>query len=133
MNHGMRAAALAFAWLLASAPATSAGSATSLADAQAAIEANLRTAEGKAFDERMGNEFVQKHMAPLRQCKASAGSDLGSFWLLLKLDKDGGAEEVLLHPSTKLGVCARDTYLKDKFLSPPRADYWVGVYLNLSH
>jgi hypothetical protein len=129
----MKIVALAFVWLLACSLATAADKGTSLANAQAAIEANMRTAEGKAFDERMGNEFVQKHFAPLRQCKASAGNDLGSFWILLKLDKDGSVEEVLLHPSTKLGVCAREMYLKDKFLTPPRADYWVGVYLNLSH
>jgi hypothetical protein len=129
----MKIVAIALMWLFACSLAAAADKATSLADAQAAIEANLHTAEGKAFDERMGNEFVQKHFAPLRQCKPSAGNDLGSFWILLKLDKDGGVEEVLLHPSTKLGVCAREMYLKDKFLTPPRADYWVGVYLNLSH
>jgi hypothetical protein len=125
-------AALLFLCVLASL-ASAADKSTSLSDAQAAIEANLRTSEGKAFDERMGNEFVQKHMTPLRQCKPTAGNDLGSFWILLKLDKDGSVEEVLLHPSTKLGACARDAYLKDKFPAPPHSDYWVGVYLNLSH
>jgi hypothetical protein len=126
-------AALLFCLYLQSLRASAADKSTSLSDAQSAIETNLRTSEGKAFDERMGNEFVQKHMTPLRQCKPSAGNDLGSFWILLKLDKDGSVEELLLHPSTKLGACARDAYLKDKFLAPPHADYWVGVYLNLSH
>ena len=119
--------------LATSAVAAAGGKATSLAEAQTSIEANLRTSEGKAFDERLGKEFVEKHLLPLRQCKASAGNDLASFWILLKLDKDGGVEELLLHPETKLGACARDTYLKDKFLPPPRPDYWVGVYLKISH
>jgi predicted outer membrane protein len=52
---------------------------TSFSDAQAAIDANLRTSEGKAFDERMGNDFVEKHMAPLRACKQAAGGDFTSF------------------------------------------------------
>jgi len=106
---------------------------TSLSDARAAIDANLRTLEGKAFDEQIGKEFVEKHMGPLRQCKQSAGSDLSSFWILLKLDKDGAVKEVLLYPSTKLGNCAREALLKDKLSPPPRAGYWVGVYMKISH
>lgn len=106
---------------------------TSLSEAQSAIEANLRTSEGKAFDERMGNDFLEKHMTPLRACKQAAGGDLGSFWLLLKLDRSGAVEELLLYPTTKLGACAREGYLKEKFLAPPRPDYWVGIYFKLSH
>jgi hypothetical protein len=112
---------------------SAAPAATSLSDAQSAIESNLRTPEGKAFDDRMGQEFIARHTGPLHQCKASAGNDLTSFWILLKLDKDGAVEELLLYPTTKLGACARDVYMKDKFLPPPRPDYWVGVYLKLSH
>jgi hypothetical protein len=106
----------------------------SLSDAQAAIEANLRTPEGKAYDEQLGTEFVQKHLDPVRQCKQNAGGDLRSFWFLLKLDKDGTVKEVLLYPETKLGDCSRDALLKDRFASqPPRSAYWVSVYLKISH
>jgi hypothetical protein len=96
---------------------------TSLSAAQSAVDANLKTPEGKAFDQRMGTEFVQNHLAPLRQCKQSAGDDLTSFWMLLKLDKDGSVKELLLYPSTKLGSCARDSLLKGKFIPPPKPDY----------
>ena len=119
--------------LLAALSAATDDKPTSLSDAQAAIEANLRTPEGKAFDDRMGTEFIAKHLGPLHQCKQSAGNDATNFWLLLKLDKDGAVQEVLLYPSTRLGVCAREAYLKDKFLPPPKPAYWVGVYLKLSH
>lgn len=104
---------------------------TSLSDARAAIEANLKTPEGKAFDEKMG-DFGTRHMGPLHACKQAAGGDMSNFWLLLKLDKDGAVEEALLYPTTKLGACARDGYLKEKFNAPPRPDYWMGVYLKLS-
>jgi hypothetical protein len=106
---------------------------TSLSDARAAVEANLRTPEGKAFDEQLGNEFVAKHLGPLRQCKQAAGDDLRSFWILMKLDRDGAAKEVLLYPETKLGACARTDLLKDKFPAPPRPAYWVSVYMKVSH
>jgi hypothetical protein len=106
---------------------------TSLSDARAAVEANMRTSEGKNFDERMGTEFVQKHLGPTRDCKATAGDDLRDFWILLKLDKEGVAREVLLYPTTKLGTCASGRLLNDKFLAPPRPDYWVSAYMKLSH
>ncbi len=106
---------------------------TSLSDARAAVEANLRTPEGKKYDEQMGAEFVQKHLGPLRQCKQTAGDDLRSFWILLKLDKDGTAKEVLLYPETKLGTCARGALLKETFSPPPRPAYWISVYMQLSH
>jgi hypothetical protein len=106
---------------------------TSLSDARVAVDANLRTPEGKKFDEQMGTEFVQKHLGPLRQCKQNAGGDLRSFWILLKLDKDGAAKELLLYPETKLGTCAREALLKDKFLPPPQPAYWISVYMNLGH
>ena len=106
---------------------------TSLSDARAAVEANLRTPEGKAYDGQLGTEFPQKHLGALRQCKQSSGNDLRSFWILLKLDKDGSVKEVLLYPETKIGTCARPALLQDKFSSPPRPAYWISVYMQMSH
>lgn len=105
---------------------------TGLRDARAAVEANMSTAAGKAYDEQFGAEFGQKHLGPLRQCKQSAGSDLTSFWMLFKLDKDGSVREMLLYPETKLGLCARESLAKDRFARvPPRTGYWVSVYMKL--
>lgn len=106
---------------------------TSLPDARRAVEANLKTPEGKAYDQKLGKEFVDKHWSTVKQCRQSAGGDLESFWILLKLDKDGTVNEVLLHPATKMGECARETLLKSSFSPPPRAAYWVSVYLKLTH
>lgn len=104
---------------------------TSLRDAQAAVEANLKTSEGKAYEEKMGKEFPDKYLGTMRQCKQSAGDDLRSFWMLMKLGQDGTVNEVLLYPSTKLGLCMRDTLLKGSFSPPPRPAYWESVYLKL--
>ncbi len=130
---GMRAAVYLLLSLLATPVFAAGDKSTSLSDARAAVEANLCTAEGKAFDEQLGTEFVQKHLGALRECKQTAGDDLRSFWILLKLDKDGSVQEVLLSPETKLGACARAALLKDKFSFPPRPAYWVSVYLKLTH
>lgn len=104
---------------------------TSLPDAQAAIEANLRTSEGKAYDEKLGSELFEKHSTELKQCKQSAAGKLESFWMLLKLGKSGSVDELLLHPATPMGICVRSALLRATFSPPPRADYWVGVYLKL--
>lgn len=112
---------------------TAAEKPTSLGDVQAAIDANLKTQEGKNFDQRQGNDFVEKHMGPLRACKQPAGGDWTSFWILMKLGKDGSPEEVLFHPTTKLAACAHDGLMKEKYLAPPRPDYWVGIYFKISH
>ena len=106
---------------------------TSLTDARAAVEANLKTPEGKAYDEKLGKEFMEKHLATMKQCKQRAGNDLESFWILMRVDKDGAVKEVLLHPTTKLGTCARETLLKSSFSPPPKPGYWVSVYMKLAH
>jgi hypothetical protein len=82
---------------------------TSLSDARAAVEANLRTPEGKAYDQQWGKEFPQRYLDAMKQCKQSAGNDLADFWMLIKLDKSGAVKEVLLSPSTKMAACARET------------------------
>lgn len=105
---------------------------TSLSDARAAIDANLKTPEGKAYDQKLGQEFQEKYLGTMKQCKQSAGNDLDSFWMLLKLDKDGAVREVLLYPTTGMGACARKTLLKDRFSAPPRPDYWVGIYMKIT-
>ena len=107
--------------------------ATSLQEARTAVEANLKTREGKTYDEKLGKEFMDKHLSTMKQCAQRAGNDLESFWILMKLDKDGAVKEVLLHPATKLGACAKETLLKATFSPPPRAAYWLSVYMKLTH
>ena len=104
---------------------------TSLAEARTAVEANMSTPEGKAYDQLFGKEFLDKHLSTMRQCKQPSGND--SFWTLMKLARDGAAQEVLFYPTTRMATCARETLLKSKFSAPPRPGYWVSVYFKISH
>lgn len=124
---------LAFLFSMATSVAYSHDKDTSLADARAAVEANLRTSEGKAYDEEIGKEFQEKYAAVMRECKKSAGGELASFWILMKVDRAGAVKEVLLSPATKLGSCARDALLKGTFSAPPKPGHWVSIYLQLGH
>ena len=76
---------------------------TSVSDARDAVEANLRTSEGKKYDELMGTEFPQKHLSPLRKCKQTAGDDKRNFWMLFKLDRDGTVKELPVLPGNQTG------------------------------
>jgi len=66
----------------------------------------------------------------MKQCKPSAGNDLESFWILMKLDKHGAVKEVLLHRASKMDTCARERLLKSAF-SPLRANITWTVLVPL--
>jgi len=104
---------------------------SSLSDARAAIEANLKTPQGKAYDEKFGNDLMQHYIGGMRQCKQSSGGDSQSFWMLFRLKQDGSVREILLAPATKTASCDRDLLMKARFSPPPRDDYWQGLYLNM--
>lgn len=106
--------------------------ATRLSDARSAVEANLKTSEGKAYEQQLGKEWMEKYPGTVRQCKQNARNDREPFWILLRLAKDGAVREVLLHPETKVGACIRGTLIKDRFSPPPHPDHWVSIYLKLS-
>ena len=106
---------------------------SSLSEAQAAVESNMKTPQGKAYDENFGNELMQRYIGGMRQCLKSGGGDAKSFWMLVKLKQDGTVREILLAPATNVGSCDRDLLLKAKFSSPPRDDYWQGIYLKTGH
>jgi hypothetical protein len=130
----MTTAVRLIAWLLIALASSSAeNSVTTLREAQSAVDANLSTPEGKAYDRQLSREFADKYLPTMRQCKQNSDGDLRSFWILMKLAQDGAVNEVLLYPSTKLAECARETLLKGKLTTPPKPAYWVGVYMNLSH
>ena len=105
---------------------------TSLVDARAAIEGNMKTPEGKAFDTKIGEEFSH-NIATLRPCKDKAAGDLRSFWILLKLDKDGRVQAALTDQETKMWPYVRDVMWQTKFSAPPTPGYWIGIYLKLAH
>ena len=101
-------------------------------DAISAVEANLKTPEGKRYDEQFGKELVPKFGPALKECKQSTSSGSKStFDIFLKLTADGAVSEGLVHPETPFAVCARAALLKGKFSPPPRGEYWVNIHLEL--
>jgi len=102
-----------------------------LADAVAAVDANLKTSAGKQYDEQIGKEFSEKYLAGIRQCKQSlpAVASADAFDLFLKLNADGKVQEGLVYPESQFAGCARAALLTGKFSPPPHADYWINVHM----
>ena len=99
----------------------------------AAVDANLKTAAGKQYEEVIGKEFPEKFRPSLRQCKQSlaAGTNLEPFDMFLKLNAEGKVLVVLVYPETQLATCTRDALLTGKFSNPPHDDYWINIHLQL--
>ncbi len=103
--------------------------------AVAAVDANLKTAAGKQYDDRLGKEFPDKYWSSIRQCKQSlpAGTNLAPFDMFLKLNVEGKVQIVLVYPETPFANCARAALLTAKFSNPPHDDYWINIHLELKH
>jgi hypothetical protein len=104
-----------------------------LADALSAVEANLKSAEGKKYDESAGKEFSEKFLGSLRQCRQTADGSDGPFDLLLKLDGGGKVQEALVYPETPLANCERAAMASAQFSPPPHQYYWINIHIQLKH
>jgi hypothetical protein len=104
---------------------------TSLAAAAAAVEANMKTPEGQAYDAQIGKYLMKKYPPIMKACKQKAEGDFRGFDLLVRVEKDGTVKEVLLYPATKMSQCLRETMLKDTFSPPPKPAHWVDIHLDV--
>src|SRR5262249_35150656 len=104
---------------------------TPIATAAAAVEANMKTRVGQAYDEQIGKDFSKKYPSIMKACAEKAGGDTRSFDMLIRVEKDGAIKEVLLHPATKISQCLRESLLKDSFTPPPKPAYWVNIHMEL--
>jgi hypothetical protein len=103
-----------------------------LSDALAAVNVNLKTPEGKHYDEQIGKEFSPSFGPALKQCKQSAADGSTSpFDMFLKLDANGAVREGLAYPESAFAGCVRTAMLKGKFSPPPHGDYWVNIHFDL--
>ena len=105
-----------------------------LTDALASIDANLKTAAGKQYDEKIGQEFPLKYLSSVRQCKqANPSTSLDAFDILLRLNAEGKVQEALAYPETALAVCAAAALQSGQFSAPPHGDYWINIHLQPKH
>jgi hypothetical protein len=101
--------------------------------AEESAEANLRTPEGQRYNAA----FAEKIHLWMQPClDDAAGSDLGSFELLIKVGKEGTIEEITGGGNSPLMSCLghkiNDFRLSKQavFPPPPQPDYWVRLDFN---
>jgi predicted TIM-barrel fold metal-dependent hydrolase len=100
-------------------------------DSLAAARANLATADGKAYAQRIEARFAEKHRADLARCAESAGpEELAPFTVLMEVGGGGTASRILLRPPTKTAICLRWALREDGFPKPPTAGYWAMLDLD---
>ena len=122
---------LALSLLVVQASVCGAADKKQLADALAAVEANLKTPAGKQYDDGLGKELSVKYLSSLKQCKQStaASKNLDPFDMFIKMSGDGKVQEVLVYPETPMSMCARSALLAGSFSPPPHGDYWVNIHM----
>jgi hypothetical protein len=104
-----------------------------LSAASAAVEANLKTPEGKKYEnDHVGQDF-QKYAPAVRQCKPAGSGTPTDFDLLLRLNPDGKVAEALVYPETVMAKCSGAALLNAQFTPPPHSDYWVNIHLQFKH
>jgi len=101
--------------------------------AEESAEANLRTPRGQRYNAA----FAEKIHIWMQPClDDAAGSDLGSFELLIKVGKEGTIEEITGGGNSPLMSCLghkiNDFRLSKQavFPPPPQPDYWVRLDFN---
>ena len=106
-----------------------------LLDATAAVDANLKTAAGKQYDEALGKDFGPKYSSSVKPClqAAPAATRSDPFDLLLKLSADGKVEEGLVYPDTQVSICVRSAFGSAQFSPPPHNDYWINIHMEFKH
>ncbi|MBA3912654.1 MAG: hypothetical protein H0X25_02070 [Acidobacteriales bacterium] len=123
-----RTVAAAFLILAVTVPLSFAADKQQFSAAIAAVDANLKTPEGKKYEEQMNTEFPQKFLPAFRQCKQSAGSSSG-LDMFLKLSAGGKVQEALIHPENPFTTCARAAVAGGQLSAPPHDDYWINIHL----
>jgi hypothetical protein len=99
-----------------------------LVPALSAADENVRTPEGRTFDEQIAQTFTTNYSDALTACLKSTGeASLTPFELVLQLGKDGKVEKALVTSPSDTSLCLEAKVQKGVFPVPPRPSYWVKI------
>ena len=100
--------------------------------AESAAKAGAASPEGKKFQEGVGQAFGRDHSATIQQCaKQATRRDIVNFDLFLRIGGSGVVQLALVRPANALSTCVQAKMDGWKTLTPPAADFWVKVGVNL--
>jgi hypothetical protein len=106
------------------------------------LDANLKTPEGRRYNEQTAGDFDTRLSAPVNQCVAVSDA-ISKIDIFLQLDKDGIVQQVRSIPSTGTGqqlpaksadalsACLGAKLKIAAFMPPPSPSYWVKRSLDI--
>ncbi|MBZ5490474.1 MAG: DUF4034 domain-containing protein [Acidobacteriia bacterium] len=99
----------------------------------AAATENVKTPEGQLFSYALGAEMDRRYHQPFLDCvKASPGYTQPWIGLLVELTKEGAVRDVLFAGADAPSACIRPLLEKAILPTPPKADYWVMVQMDVN-
>ena len=101
-----------------------------LAEAQAAAEANLRTAAGKEYDQKVAAAFEARYSDAVGSCVAKETAKPAKFDLLMQIGANGLMQRIFSSPQTPVGDCMVRTLTARMLTEPPKALYWVKISMD---
>jgi len=105
---------------------------TDFADAMKAANDNLKTTEGKLYDDAVGRRAGKWLVQEISHCIAGLDSaDLRPFTVVIRVGISGKAEEVLCEPMTKVASCLESGFSAAFYPKPPGGSWWVKIDLTI--
>lgn len=100
-------------------------------DFSAALKAaddNMKSKEGERYDGTFARKAGPWLAPAMRKCiKGLPNTELGPFTVLIRVDRSGKAEEVLVRPVTKVAQCLKPLFASAKHPRPPGPAWWVKM------
>jgi hypothetical protein len=107
------------------------GAPTLIAEAKAAVRANLQTSDGPRYDAEVAREFGERYVHTMQVCVDAAAGNAGNFEIFMRIAQDGAVQEVITEPAAGVAGCVRQELAKDSFPPPPRPSYWVNISMRI--
>ena len=99
-----------------------------VANARAAVEANLKDKAGQDYAKAALAAFAKSHAKTLKACQDSVTApDTSRFEAFFMLSRRGMVKTSLLSPATKVGECLLRGSDKDAFPPPPGPNHWILI------
>ncbi|MGA2534040.1 MAG: hypothetical protein ABSG19_13510 [Candidatus Aminicenantales bacterium] len=98
---------------------------------QAALKAadeNVKSKQGKKYDTTFALKAGPWLAPAMARCtKGLPETELEPFTVLIRVSASGQAEEILVHPMTKVAICLKPLFVPAKHPKPPGPSWWVKM------
>ena len=106
--------------------------ATPVEIARSEAESNARTPAGKRYEGVLVSKAEEWLRPALERCAKDAPEiERISFDAIVRVGKDGKAEETLFRPETAIARCVAPDFRDAPYPKPPQPSWWVDVEVRL--